>query len=94
MTAAASERLGGRLAIVDGDTRLTYAGLVEAAQTFAAALVASGVAPGDRVAIWLFNGIEWVVAVLGIFEAGAVLVPIASGTPLRTLRLISVDVGV
>ena len=31
---------------------------------------------GDRVAIWCFNCAEWVVAVLGIFSAGAVLVPV------------------
>ena len=38
--------------------------------------MASGVEPGDRVAIWAFNSAEWIVAVLGVFEAGAVLVPI------------------
>ena len=76
MVANASERFGERLAIADGERTLSYAGLVAAARTFGAALAASGVAPGDRVAIWMFNGIEWVVALLGIFEAGAVLVPI------------------
>ena len=43
---------------------------------FGAALVSAGVEPGDRVAIWCHNCAEWVVAVLGIFEAGAVLVPV------------------
>src|ERR1051326_8644321 len=76
MTAATAARLGERPAIVDGDTRLSYAGLVDAARSFGAGLVASGVAPGDRVAIWMFNSVEWVIAVLGLFEAGAVLVPI------------------
>ncbi|MGH7819921.1 MAG: AMP-binding protein, partial [Candidatus Binatia bacterium] len=76
MTASASERFGDAVAIVDGDTRLSYAALVDAARTFGAALVASGIAPGDRVAIWTFNSVEWVIALLGIFEAGAVLVPI------------------
>jgi acyl-CoA synthetase (AMP-forming)/AMP-acid ligase II len=78
MTAAACERFGERLAIVDGDTRLSYADLVEAARTFGAALVASGVAPGDRVAIWLFNSVEWVIALLGVLEIGAVLVPVST----------------
>ena len=36
----------------------------------------SGIEPGDRVAIWAFNSAEWIVAVLGIFQAGAVLVPV------------------
>ena len=78
MTAVAGEQFAERLAIVDGDTRLSYAGLVEAARTFGAALVASGVGPGDRVAIWLFNSVEWVIAVLGLLEAGAVLVPVST----------------
>jgi len=76
MTAAAADRFGFRPAVADGTTRLSYGELAEAARTFAAALVASGVAPGDRVAIWAFNSAEWVVAALGIFEAGAVLVPV------------------
>jgi acyl-CoA synthetase (AMP-forming)/AMP-acid ligase II len=76
MTAAGAERFGDQLAIVDGSTQLSYGDLHDEARTFGAALVASGVEPGDRVAIWAFNSVEWVVAVLGVFEAGAVLVPV------------------
>jgi len=76
LSAEAAEKFGDRIAIVDGDTRLTYAELLEEARRFGAALMASGVAPGDRVAIWAFNSAEWVVAVLGLWQAGAVLVPI------------------
>ena len=32
--------------------------------------------PGDRVAIWAPNGYRWIVAALGLWEAGAVLVPV------------------
>jgi acyl-CoA synthetase (AMP-forming)/AMP-acid ligase II len=70
------ERSGDLLAVADGDTRLTYAELAEEARTFGAALVASGVSPGDRVAIWAPNGAEWIVALLGLLSAGAVLVPV------------------
>ena len=73
---AATERFGDQLAVVDGDTRLSYRELVEAARSFAAALVASGVRARDRVAIWCPNRAEWIVAVLGVWEAGATLVPI------------------
>ena len=75
-TAAAAEEHGQRLALVDGDTQYTYAELAEAVRTLAAALVASGIARGDRVSVWAPNSAEWVVAALGTFEAGAVLVPI------------------
>ena len=76
LLAETAERFGERPAVVDGDTRLTFAELRDRARTFGAALVASGVGPGDRVAIWAPNCAEWIVAVLGLFEAGAVLVPV------------------
>jgi acyl-CoA synthetase (AMP-forming)/AMP-acid ligase II len=65
-----------RIAVVDGASRLSYAGLQDRSREFAAATVASGVQPGDRVAIWAFNCTEWIVAVLGLLQAGAVVVPI------------------
>jgi HIP---CoA ligase len=76
MSAAAAESFSTHLAIEDGPTRLTFAQLFQEARTFAAALVESGIEPGDRVAIWAFNGVEWVIAFLGLSMAGAVLVPI------------------
>src|SRR5581483_7632256 len=55
---------------------LSYCGLFDEARRFGAALVASGVQPGDRVAIWAPNCAEWVIALLGLSMAGATLVPI------------------
>ncbi|HEY1465798.1 MAG TPA: FadD3 family acyl-CoA ligase [Acidimicrobiales bacterium] len=76
MLAAAADRFGASSAVIDGDTRFTYVELLEESRRFGAALVASGVEPQDRVAIWANNSAKWVVAVLGIFQAGAVLVPV------------------
>ncbi len=76
MLAATEDRHGERVAVRDGATTLTYAQLGAAARTCAAALVEDGVEPGDRVAIWCVNCAEWVVTVLGLFAAGAVLVPV------------------
>ena len=76
LLASSEERFADQVAIRDGDVSLTYPELAAAARQFAGALVESGVEPGDRVSIWCFNCVEWVVAVLGIFSAGAVLVPI------------------
>jgi HIP---CoA ligase len=75
-TAAAADRFAEQVAVVDGDTQLTYAELLDEARTFGAALVASGIEPGDRVAVWAPNSAQWVIAVLGLFQAGAVLVPV------------------
>ncbi|KAB2383452.1 FadD3 family acyl-CoA ligase [Actinomadura montaniterrae] len=76
MTASAAKRFPGRVAVVDGAARVSYAELHEEARRFGAALVADGVEPGDRVAVWAFNSREWIVAVLGLYQAGAVLVPV------------------
>jgi acyl-CoA synthetase (AMP-forming)/AMP-acid ligase II len=76
MTAGVAERFGDQPAIVEGDIRLTYAQLFAEARRFGAALVASGIAPGDRVGIWAYNSREWIVALLGLFQAGASLVPV------------------
>jgi HIP---CoA ligase len=76
LTAAAAAGFADRVAIAEGSTTLTFAELAAEVDTFAAALVASGIEVGDRVAIWAFNCTEWVVAMLGLSAAGAVLVPI------------------
>ncbi len=65
MTAAAAERFGAQPAVVDGDTQLSYAELFDRSRAFGSALVATGMAPGDRVAIWAFNCAEWIVAGAG-----------------------------
>jgi HIP---CoA ligase len=75
-TAAAAERFGNHPAIDDGTTKLTYRDLFEQARRFGAALAATGVQPGDRVGIWAPNRTEWVVALLGMLQAGAVLIPV------------------
>jgi len=76
LLATAADRFGQHPAVEDGPTRFSYAELFEAARSFGAAVVASGVEPGARVAIWACNSAEWIVAALGLFQAGAVLVPV------------------
>jgi acyl-CoA synthetase (AMP-forming)/AMP-acid ligase II len=63
-------------AVVAGDVRWTWAELDERVTATARALVASGVAPGDRVAVWAPNSPEWIVLSLATHRAGAVLVPL------------------
>ena len=72
----AASRFATQEALVDERARITFAELAGAAEQAARACVASGVGPGDRVAIWAPNCTEWVVAALGIFAAGGVLVPL------------------
>src|SRR5262249_62163838 len=59
-----------------GVDRLTYAELGARIGAAARALLASGIEPGDRVAVWAPNSPEWIVAALGVTTAGGVLVPV------------------
>ena len=58
--------------------RLSYRELDERVTAVAAALIAEGVAPADRVAIWAPNTYHWVLAALGVLSAGATLVPVST----------------
>lgn len=72
----AARRFGSVEAVVTADLRWTFAELVDRAEQAARALVADGLEPGHRVAIWAPNIAEWVQAALGVHLAGGVLVPI------------------
>ncbi|MCA2182215.1 AMP-binding protein [Nonomuraea glycinis] len=63
--------------IVDGDTRMTMAELRAAAAVTARGLIALGVRPGDRVALWGVNDPSWAVHAFAVWDAGAVLVPLS-----------------
>jgi len=76
MTASAADRFGDRPAVIEGAAQITYAELFDQARTFGAALVNAGVRPGERVGIWSFNCREWIIALLGLLQAGAVVIPI------------------
>ncbi|WP_110182228.1 AMP-binding protein [Nocardioides solisilvae] len=77
------------LSLVD----VTYGELADRSRRFAAALVAQGVRPGDRVATLMGKSLDLVTAVLGIWRAGAVHVPLftAFATPAIALRLAGAD---
>ena len=59
-------------AIVDGDRRFTYAQLDERADRLAHALTAQGIGPGDHVAVYLYNSVEYLETMLAAFKLRAV----------------------
>jgi long-chain acyl-CoA synthetase len=66
-----------KTAIFYGEREISYAELFAQSQELAAQLQNNfSVKPGDRVAIWLKNRPEFVAAVFGILQTGAVVVPI------------------
>jgi acyl-CoA synthetase (AMP-forming)/AMP-acid ligase II len=78
----AAARFGEAEAIMDlhgpggSSTRWSFDRLAEEVAITTRAVMAHGIEPGDRVAIWAPNCAEWVAAALGAVGAGAVLVPL------------------
>ena len=72
----AAREFGDGEAVVDPNDRWTFAQLHDESLRVARALAASGVRPGDRVALWSPNSARWIAASFGVYAAGAVLVPV------------------
>lgn len=75
---ANARRLGGKTALISERGDFTWAELDRWASGFAGDLSAQGVRAGDRVAILLPNGVEFVVAFLAILKLGATPAPLNS----------------
>jgi acyl-CoA synthetase (AMP-forming)/AMP-acid ligase II len=74
---ASADRFGERTAVTELDgPSVTYAELVARAGRVAGGLRAAGVQPGDRVALRIGNGLDWVLAFWGTHLAGGVVVPL------------------
>jgi len=68
--------------VVDEERRFTYAEFDAEIDRAARGLMALGVKPGDRVALWMSNIWEWICTQFAVTRAGAVLCPL--NTRLRT----------
>ena len=75
LRAAAAQR-GGHTALICGGTPYTYAELQVSAERLAATLATLGVGRGKRVAIYLGNSPEAVIAMYATWIAGGCIVPI------------------
>jgi acyl-CoA synthetase (AMP-forming)/AMP-acid ligase II len=77
MLRASTDRDAGAVALVEvGGPSMAYGELWDRAARVAGGLQAEGVGRGDRVAIRLGNGIDWVLAFFGVQMLGAVAVPV------------------
>lgn len=66
---------GSEVVLRSGGRRMTRDELRAAAEHAAGGLVELGVKPGDRVALYAANSLDWVIAYLGAQRAGACIVP-------------------
>jgi acyl-CoA synthetase (AMP-forming)/AMP-acid ligase II len=76
MVDSVAEQYGTSDAIVDGGVRLSFADVAAGMRAVARSLLARGVEPGDRVALWAPNSASWILAALGVQAVGAWLVPL------------------
>lgn len=74
-----------------GTAMIGYAELQKRASRLAAALHEAGVEPGELVGLHLDKSIEYVVAVLGCWAAGAAFVPLSPQLPAARLRNLARD---
>jgi amino acid adenylation domain-containing protein len=81
----------GKVALVFGDRRLTYAELDVAANRLARGLLAAGVSRGDRVAIYLENSVEAILAIFGALKCGAAFMVINPTTKTDKLAFMMRD---
>ena len=71
-----AKRFPDRLAVIEGERRLTFAEVDRRADQLAAALPARGIEPGDRVALLAMNELEYLEIQVAAQRAGAILVPL------------------
>lgn len=76
LPAAAAARWGAREALVFKDRRWTWLEFSAEVDRAARALLAIGVQPQEKVALWMNNKPEWLFLMFAVWKIGAVLVPL------------------
>jgi long-chain acyl-CoA synthetase len=84
-------RRGDEPALLYFDEAISYRRLDELTDAFAAGLRAQGVAPGDRVAIYLQNVPQWAIAMVGAWKAGTIAVAVNPMLKQRELEVLLND---
>lgn len=86
MLLQAVERQPGAIAIVDGQSRVSYADLWAQIRAVAGFLAELGVGTGDRVALFLENSVEYVTAYYAVLLNGGVVVALNTATKARDIE--------
>ncbi|MGP0089569.1 MAG: class I adenylate-forming enzyme family protein [Xanthobacteraceae bacterium] len=89
----ASRRWSGKIAIRYGDRKRTYAELTAEATAFGVALRRDGLGEGDRVVIFLRNGLEFAAVLFGLIGAGLIAVPVNAKLHPREVAYIIENCG-
>ncbi|MBC2733197.1 MAG: acyl--CoA ligase [Desulfobacteraceae bacterium] len=81
-----ASRYPSKVAVIHGGERVAYRDLNARADSLAAYLQANGIAKGDRIALLLENGVDYIVAYYATLKAGAVAAPLNPGLKPDGLR--------
>jgi acyl-CoA synthetase (AMP-forming)/AMP-acid ligase II len=77
----AAERFPDKTAVIcpeAGGRETSYRWLDEVSSIMAASLAGLGISPGERVALWLKNSLEYILSFYAILKAGGVVVPVST----------------
>ena len=88
---SAADRMGAAPALLNDGRTWSFSQVCESAHSYAAALLAAEVEPGNRVALLMENGADYVAAYFGAFLAGAVAVPLDARLEPGSLRSLLLD---
>lgn len=94
LVARQAERTPHALAVMDGDTTLTYAQLVTTARRLAAHLHEHGVRPGDRVGLLVPRSARTVLTQLAVWWTGSACVPLDPSHPRPRIDAMLADAEV
>ncbi|MGY1434192.1 AMP-binding protein [Streptomyces reniochalinae] len=94
LLAGTAARRPGHRALIRGSAHLTYGRLWERARRYAAVLHASGVRPGDAVALVLADDEQFPLVYFGVQAAGAVAVPLNGTASVSEIAHVLTDADV
>ena len=90
---SSARRLADKTALICGEQRLSYGQVNRLSDQLANNLIAAGVRCQDRVAIFLDNSVESVIAMFGVLKADAIFVMLSATMKARKLEYILKDSG-
>jgi long-chain acyl-CoA synthetase len=77
----AAQEYPEKVAVIEpekGGKEYSYRWLEENSSVLAASLADMGVEPGDRIALWMKNSLEYILSFYGILKAGGIVVPVST----------------
>ena len=86
MLDSVSRQYPDKTAIIFEEKRISYADLKEEVERTAFAFLALGIHKGDKVSVWLCNGLEWITIQLALGKIGGILVPINTRFKVKELE--------